>query len=150
MTFLSHSGNRAAHSTIKTWSLSLVPSLASAAGESGTPPDFPSGWTLMIAIRHSQRSTRHLRLVPHPPLPTIAAAAILGWGGEAERAIEWAERGIRLSPFDPWRFAAYHALTLGHFHRGRYQEAADSAYKGVQANPGGSSRICPRTGAGSA
>ena len=35
-----------------------------------------------------------------------------------------------------WRFAAYHALTLGHFHRGRYQEAADSAYKAVQANPG--------------
>jgi tetratricopeptide (TPR) repeat protein len=27
-------------------------------------------------------------------------------------------------------------LTLGHFHRGRYQEAADSAYKGVQADPG--------------
>jgi len=54
----------------------------------------------------------------------------------AERAIDWAEGGIRLSPFDPWRFAAYHALTLGHFHRGRYQEAADSAYKAVQANPG--------------
>ena len=77
-----------------------------------------------------------LALSPSSALTYFCGSAILGWGGEAERAIEWAERGIRLSPFDPWRFAAYHALTLGHFHRGRYQEAADSAYKAVQANPG--------------
>jgi adenylate cyclase len=77
-----------------------------------------------------------LALSPSSALTYYCGSAILGWGGEAERAIEWAERGIRLSPFDPWRFAAYHALTLGHFHRGRYQDAADSAYKAVQANPG--------------
>jgi adenylate cyclase len=77
-----------------------------------------------------------LALSPSSALTYYCGSAILGWGGEAERAIEWAERGIRLSPFDPWRFAAYHALTLGHFYRGRYQEAADSAYKAVQANPG--------------
>jgi adenylate cyclase len=77
-----------------------------------------------------------LALSPSSALTYYCGSAILGWGGEAERAIEWAERGIRLSPFDPWRFAAYHALTLGHFHRGRYQEATDSAYKAVQANPG--------------
>jgi adenylate cyclase len=77
-----------------------------------------------------------LALSPSSALTYYCGSAILGWGGEAERAIEWAERAIRLSPFDPWRFAAYHALTLGHFHRGRYQEAADSAYKAVQANPG--------------
>ena len=77
-----------------------------------------------------------LALSPSSALTYYCGSAIFGWGGEAERAIEWAERGIRLSPFDPWRFAAYHALTLGNFHRGRYQEAADSAYKAVQANPG--------------
>ena len=77
-----------------------------------------------------------LALSPSSALTYFCGSAILGWGGVAERAIEWAECGIRLSPFDPWRFAAYHALTLGHFHRGRYQEAADSAYKAVQANPG--------------
>jgi adenylate cyclase len=77
-----------------------------------------------------------LALSPSSALTYYCGSAILGWGGEAERAIEWAERGIRLSPFDPWRFAAYHALTLGHFHRGHYQEAADDAYKAVQANPG--------------
>ena len=59
--------------------------------------------------------------------------------GEADRHAVWLTANNlepRLSPFDPWRFAAYHALTLSHFHRGRYQEAADSAYKAVQANPG--------------
>src|SRR6476620_1688700 len=60
-----------------------------------------------------------LALSPSSALTYYCGSAILGWGGEAERAIEWAERGIRLSPFDPWRFAAYHALTLGHFHRGQ-------------------------------
>jgi adenylate cyclase len=77
-----------------------------------------------------------LALSPSSALTYFCGSAILGWDGVAERAIDWAERGIRLSPFDPWRFAAYHALSLGHFHRGRYQEAADSAYKAVQANPG--------------
>ena len=77
-----------------------------------------------------------LALSPSSALTYYCGSAILGWGGEAERAIEWAECGIQFSPFDPWRFAAYHALALGDFHRGRYQEAADSAYKAVQANPG--------------
>jgi tetratricopeptide (TPR) repeat protein len=42
---------------------------------------------------------------------------------------------MRLSPFDPWAFAAYHAITLGHFHRGRFEEAANAAHKAVQSNP---------------
>jgi len=52
--------------------------------------------------------------------------------GEAERAIKRGERGIRLSPFDPW---AFHALTLGHFHCDRHAEAANAAYKAIQSNP---------------
>ena len=46
----------------------------------------------------------------------------MGWAGEAERAIEWGERGIRLSPFDPWITAALHGVFLGHFLRGRYRK----------------------------
>jgi hypothetical protein len=42
---------------------------------------------------------------------------------------------MRLSPFDPWAFSAYHALTLAHFHRGRYEAASDAAHKSVQSNP---------------
>ena len=51
-------------------------------------------------------------------------------------AIAWGNRALRLSPFDPWAFAAYHVLALGHFIEGRAEEAATAAYKGVQANPG--------------
>ena len=77
-----------------------------------------------------------LAISPSSALTYYCGSVVLGWGGEAERAINWAERAIRLSPFDSWRFAAHHSLTLGHFLRGRYQEAVDSAYKAVQANPG--------------
>ena len=49
--------------------------------------------------------------------------------------IEWGERGMRLSPFDPWAFAAFHSLKLGYFHLGRYEEAAIAAHKAVQSNP---------------
>jgi adenylate cyclase len=65
----------------------------------------------------------------------ILGSVILSWTGEAERAIEWGERGMRLSPFDPWAFAAFGSLTLGHFQRGRYAEAVNAAYKAVQSNP---------------
>jgi TolB-like protein len=73
---------------------------------------------------------------PSTALAYILGSVILGWTGEAERAIEWAARGIRLSPFDPWAFAAFHSFMLGHFQRGRYEEAAAAAYKAVQCNPG--------------
>jgi tetratricopeptide (TPR) repeat protein len=76
-----------------------------------------------------------LAVSPSSALTYILGSVIHGWGGEAERAIEWAERGMRLSPFDPWAFAAYHSFTLGHFHRGRFEEAANAAYKAVQSNP---------------
>ncbi|HZD39108.1 MAG TPA: adenylate/guanylate cyclase domain-containing protein [Terriglobales bacterium] len=73
--------------------------------------------------------------------PSSAPAYILGggslaWAGEAERTIEWAEKGLRLSPFDPWKFIAYRGLAIAHFLRSRYEEAADAARKAVQFNPG--------------
>jgi tetratricopeptide (TPR) repeat protein len=59
----------------------------------------------------------------------------MAWGGESERAIEWSERGMRLSPLDPWAFAAYDAQAMSHFNLGRYDKAAHAAYKSVHANP---------------
>jgi TolB-like protein/tetratricopeptide (TPR) repeat protein len=76
-----------------------------------------------------------LAVSPSTALTYICGSVILSWGGEAERAIEWGERGLRLSPFDPWAFAAFGSLMLGHFHRGRYDEAVSAAYKAVQSNP---------------
>lgn len=76
-----------------------------------------------------------LAVSPSSALTYIFGSVILGWAGEAERAIEWAKRGMRLSPFDSWAFAALHSQTLGHFRRRRYAEAAEAAYRAVQANP---------------
>jgi TolB-like protein/tetratricopeptide (TPR) repeat protein len=76
-----------------------------------------------------------LAISPSSALSYILGSVILGWGGEAERAIEWSERGMRLSPFDSWAFAAYDAQAMSHLLRGRYDEACRAAYKSVQANP---------------
>jgi TolB-like protein/Tfp pilus assembly protein PilF len=76
-----------------------------------------------------------LAISPSSALTYILGSVMLAWGGEAERAIEWSEKGMRLSPRDPWAFAAFDAQAMGHFHLGRYDQAAQSAYKSVHANP---------------
>ena len=76
-----------------------------------------------------------LALSASSALTYILGSVVLGWGAEAERAIEWSERGLRLSPFDPWAFAAYDAQAMGHFFLGQYEQAAAAAYKSNQANP---------------
>ncbi|MBR0688330.1 winged helix-turn-helix domain-containing protein [Bradyrhizobium manausense] len=76
-----------------------------------------------------------LSISPSSALTYILGSVMLGWGGDADRAIEWSERGMRLSPFDSWAFAAFDAQAMGHFHRGRYEEACRAAYRSVQANP---------------
>ncbi|WP_108661048.1 winged helix-turn-helix domain-containing tetratricopeptide repeat protein [Acuticoccus kandeliae] len=76
-----------------------------------------------------------LAISPSSALTYILGSVIFGWSGEAERAIEWSERGMRLSPFDSWAFAAFDAQAMSHLLRGRYAEACHAAYKSVQANP---------------
>ena len=43
-----------------------------------------------------------LAISPSSALTYILGSVIFGWGGEAERAIDWSEQGMRLSPFDSW------------------------------------------------
>jgi TolB-like protein len=76
-----------------------------------------------------------LAISPSSALTYILGSVILGWSGKAERAIEWSERGMRLSPFDSWAFAAFDAQAMSHLLRGRYEAACRAAYKSVQANP---------------
>jgi adenylate cyclase len=66
----------------------------------------------------------------------MLGSLILAFGGQAERAIEWADRGLRLSPLDPYRSAAFVSSAFGHFHRGRYEEAAATGRKAIQSSPG--------------
>ena len=60
----------------------------------------------------------------------------MAYGCEAERAIDWAKRALRLSPFDRLKFCSYHALAIGNFLRERYEEAADAGRRAVQCSPG--------------
>lgn len=77
-----------------------------------------------------------LAVSPSSALAYIQGSVILALAGEAERAIEWGERGLRLSPLDPWRSSALLAFSIAKFHRGQYEDAAADARKAVQSSPG--------------
>jgi adenylate cyclase len=77
-----------------------------------------------------------LSVSPSSALTYILGSVILAFAGEAERAIEWAERGLRLSPFDLYRASAFCAVSFAHFQRGRYEDSADAARRAIQATPG--------------
>jgi adenylate cyclase len=65
----------------------------------------------------------------------IFGSVVLAYSGDADRAIDWGERALRLSPFDPMAFAALLSVTLGHFQRGESEAAVAAAHKVFQANP---------------
>ncbi|MGH7033404.1 MAG: winged helix-turn-helix domain-containing protein [Stellaceae bacterium] len=76
-----------------------------------------------------------LAISPSSAITYIVGGVMRGWAGQAEQAIDWGQRALRLSPFDGWAWSACHALTLGHFARGAYADAANAAHKAVQLNP---------------
>jgi len=76
-----------------------------------------------------------LTVSPSSSTALFLGGVVLAWGGEAERAIEWAERGRRLSPFDRMAYTSPHASAIAHFSRGRYNASANAARRAVQANP---------------
>ena len=77
-----------------------------------------------------------LSLSPSSAFSYHLGSVIAGWAGNAERAIEWGERALRLSPFDPLSYLAYDSVAIGHFQRGRYEDAVNAARKAIQFNPG--------------
>ena len=96
----------------------------------------------VIAMMEHDRATaleafeQALALNPSSPVSLFLGGLVLAYGCEAERAIDWAERALRLSPFDRLKFCAYHALAIGNFLRSRYEEAANAGRRAVQFNPG--------------
>jgi adenylate cyclase len=77
-----------------------------------------------------------LALSPSSGITYLLGSIVLGLAGEAERAIEWGERGQRLSPFDPFGYVGWHGMFFGNFQQRRYEEAANAARKSIQRNPG--------------
>lgn len=76
-----------------------------------------------------------LALSPSTALAHIFGSVIHSWNAAPQPAIEWAERALRLSPFDSWAFAAFGSQAIGHFLQNRPHDAAKAAYHAVQANP---------------
>ena len=76
-----------------------------------------------------------LALSPSTAFAYMAGSVIFGWAGQAKRAIEWAERALRLSPLDPTQWYSCHGLTLAHFALGHDEDAAAAARRGIQIHP---------------
>src|SRR5258708_21245931 len=95
----------------------------------------------VISITEHDRATafealeQALAISPSSSLALFCGSLALAYAGEAERAIDWAERALRISPFDRMNHISYHALAIGHFMRGRYDEAEHAARQAVQSVP---------------
>lgn len=77
-----------------------------------------------------------LALSPSCSVALLLGGIAMGWAGEAERALEWGERAVRLSPFDRLIYAAHIGLAVGDFAKHRYEEAVNAARRAIQSNPG--------------
>lgn len=77
-----------------------------------------------------------LAISPSSSFTLFLGCLALAYAGEAELAIDWGERALRISPFDRLNYASYHGLAVSHFLRGRYEEAANAGRRAVQSNPG--------------
>jgi hypothetical protein len=76
-----------------------------------------------------------LGVSPSSALTYLLGSCALSWRGEAERPIEWGERGLRLSPHDRLAFMAWVGISLGRFQQERYAEAIDAARRAIQSEP---------------
>ncbi|MBV9138863.1 MAG: tetratricopeptide repeat protein, partial [Hyphomicrobiales bacterium] len=91
-------------------------------------------------VAHDREAARRafeaaLALSPSCSLAYGFGSVVMATGGEADRAIDWGEHALRLSPFDPINYGPCLAIALGHFQRGEYEAAAGAASKCFQANP---------------
>jgi TolB-like protein len=62
--------------------------------------------------------------------------APVAFGGDAERAIDWAERAIRLSPLDAMNYIPHGVMGFALFLLGRDEEAVAACRRAIQVNPG--------------
>jgi TolB-like protein/Flp pilus assembly protein TadD len=96
----------------------------------------------VIAMVEHDRTTafdafeQSLALSPSSPFTLFLGSVALAYAGQAERAIDWGQRALRISPFDRLNYLAHHGLAISHFLRGRYEEAANAGRRAVQSSPG--------------
>jgi tetratricopeptide (TPR) repeat protein len=90
-------------------------------------------------IAHDREAARQafeaaMALSPSCALTYMFGSVIMVFAGDADRGIEWGERALRLSPFDPMSYLPWRSIALGHLQR-EYEAAAEAAQKVFQANP---------------
>jgi tetratricopeptide (TPR) repeat protein len=62
--------------------------------------------------------------------------APVAFGGDAERAIDWGRRAIRLSPLDSANYIPHGVMGFAYFLLGRHEEAVAACRRAIQENPG--------------
>ncbi|MDJ0947417.1 MAG: adenylate/guanylate cyclase domain-containing protein [Alphaproteobacteria bacterium] len=102
------------------------------------------GGFVMGLVAHDREIARQaieaaLALSPSCAIAYNLGSVVMAFAGDGERAIEWGERAIRLSPVDPMNYAPWLSITLAQFQRGAYEAASEAAHKTFQANPDWSS-----------
>jgi TolB-like protein/Tfp pilus assembly protein PilF len=103
----------------------------------------------VIAMVEHDRATafqafeQALALSPSSALTLLLGAVALAYGGEAERAIDYGERAVRVSPVqDRANFYSHHALSIANFLSGRYEKSANAARLAIQSGPNFSISHC--------
>jgi len=82
---------------------------------------------------------RSLAISPSSIVALSHGAVPLAFMGQSDRAIERAELALRLSPFDPGRWACHVAICIAHFLAERDEAAAEAARRALELNPNFSS-----------
>jgi len=79
---------------------------------------------------------RALALNPSSALVHFLGALVHAYSGNANAAITYANRGLRLSPFDTSAYVAYAALGIAAIQESRYNEAASHYARAAEASGG--------------
>src|SRR5262249_11909093 len=98
------------------------------------------GGFVLGLVAHDRDAARQaldaaLALSPSCALTYILGSVVMVLAGDADRGIEWGERALRLSPFDPISYGPWFSIALGHIQRGEHEAALASARNVFQANP---------------
>ena len=85
-----------------------------------------------IALNYFDRA---LTASPNHSLAWLLSAGTLSYIGQTKKAIEHAQRGLRLSPFDRGLYYYYMFLTLAYYADGAYEEALKWGKLALNQNP---------------
>ena len=78
---------------------------------------------------------RALAASPNSAVAWTLSSSTLNYLGRSAEAVAHAERGLRLSPYDPLRFLQHHILAAGHYGAGDLDEAERLSRMSIASNP---------------